>query len=358
MALNTIEEVIADFRQGKMVIMMDDENRENEGDLIMAAEAVTTEAINFMAKEARGLICLTLTEERCKKLELPLMTQVNGAAFSTNFTVSIEAAKGVTTGISAADRAKTIQAAINKEAKATDLVQPGHIFPVMAKPGGVLQRGGHTEAGCDLARIAGFNEPASAIIEIMNEDGTMSRRDDLEKFAAKHDLKIGTIADLIHYRLSRESTIIQKSSELINTKYGEFNCVEFFDSVTNSKHLALIKGELQKEQACFVRVHQVETMKDLLGIKSKSWSFSDAMEFISKQESGVLVLLSSENIIASQNSTKSEKNKGGNYLTIGTGAQILRALNVGKMKLLSSPLNFVGLSGFDLEVLEIIDFKD
>lgn len=353
MSINTIEEVIADFRAGKMVIMMDDENRENEGDLIMAAEAITADDINFMAKEARGLICLTLSEQRCRKLELPLMTQTNGAAFSTNFTVSIEAAEGVTTGISAADRAKTILTAVNKEARAQDLVQPGHIFPVMARSGGVLQRGGHTEAGCDLARIAGFSEPASVIVEIMNEDGTMARRDDLEKFAVKHNLKIGTIADLIHYRLARESTIMQKSSELVQTKYGEFQCIEFRDSITNSKHLALIKGEIKKEEESFVRVHQVETMKDLLGIKSSSWSFSDAMKFIAKRESGVLVLLSNENI-----SVSADKSKGGNYLTIGTGAQILRALNVGKMKLLSSPLNFVGLSGFDLEVLEIIDFKE
>jgi 3,4-dihydroxy-2-butanone 4-phosphate synthase len=241
MALNTIEEIIDDLRQGKMVIIMDDEDRENEGDLLMAAEQVTPEAINFMARYGRGLICLTLTRERCQQLRLPLMVGINESPHSTNFTVSIEAASGVTTGISAADRATTVQAAVRPDALPQDLVQPGHIFPLMAQPGGVLVRAGHTEAGCDLARLAGL-APASVIVEILNEDGTMARRPDLEVFAQRHGLKIGTIADLIHYRVANEKTIERVSECNLPTEFGDFRLIAFQDCIDNELHMALVKG--------------------------------------------------------------------------------------------------------------------
>ncbi|HLU91447.1 MAG TPA: 3,4-dihydroxy-2-butanone-4-phosphate synthase, partial [Pedomonas sp.] len=241
MALNSIEEIIEDIRQGKMVILMDDEDRENEGDLIIAAEQIRPEDINFMATHARGLVCLTLTQERCKQLDLPLMVLDNGARHSTNFTVSIEAAEGVTTGISAADRARTVRAAIARDARPTDLVQPGHVFPIVAQAGGVLSRAGHTEAGCDLARLAGY-EPAAVIVEIMNEDGTMARRPDLEKFAEKHGLKIGTIADLIHYRSVKEKTVECINEREIVTDFGDFRLLSYRDIPRKEIHFALVKG--------------------------------------------------------------------------------------------------------------------
>ncbi|MFZ0467975.1 MAG: 3,4-dihydroxy-2-butanone-4-phosphate synthase, partial [Thiogranum sp.] len=251
MQLNSIEEIIDDIRDGRMVIIMDDEDRENEGDLIMAASLVRPEDINFMATHGRGLICMTLTRERCRQLSLPLMVNDNQDQHSTNFTLSIEAAEGVTTGISAYDRAHTVRSAVQPAARPQDLVQPGHIFPLMARPGGVLTRAGHTEAGCDLARLAGL-EPASVIVEILNEDGSMARRPDLEKFAASHGLKVGTIADLIHYRISNEKSVERVADCALATEYGEFHLYAYQDIVNKGLHLALVKGELSADEPTLV----------------------------------------------------------------------------------------------------------
>ena len=263
MALSTTAEIIEEFRQGKMVILMDDEDRENEGDLIMPASMVRPEDINFMARFGRGLICLTLTKARCQRLNLPLMVGNNGAQVSANFTVSIEAAEGVSTGISAADRARTVLAAVAPEATANDVVQPGHIFPLMAQEGGVLTRAGHTEAGCDLARLAGF-EPAAVIVEILNEDGTMARRPDLEKFAAEHGIKLGTIADLIEYRNQHETTVEEVARCQLPTEYGVFELVTFRDTIDSQLHFALCKGELNGAVAPLVRVHLHDYFSDVL----------------------------------------------------------------------------------------------
>ena len=292
MDLNTPEEVIEDLRQGRMVVIMDDEDRENEGDLIMAAEQVTAEAINFMARFGRGLICLTLTKERCQQLRLPLMVGVNESANSTNFTVSIEAAEGVTTGISAADRATTVLAAVRPDAKPQDLVQPGHIFPLMAQPGGVLVRAGHTEAGCDLARLAGL-DPSAVIVEILNEDGSMARRSDLELFAREHDLKIGTIADLIQYRVSNEKTIERLNQCTLPTAFGEFTLVAYQDCIDNELHLALVMGDLQAEQPTLVRVHMQNTLCDLFSTSHEGcgWPLRNAMQRIAREGRGVIVVL-------------------------------------------------------------------
>ncbi|UZE95621.1 bifunctional 3,4-dihydroxy-2-butanone-4-phosphate synthase/GTP cyclohydrolase II [Alkalimarinus alittae] len=369
MELNSIEEIIEDIRQGKMVILMDDEDRENEGDLIIAAEQVRPEDINFMAKHARGLICLTLTDERCKYLGLPLMVHSNQAQFQTNFTVSIEAAEGVTTGISAADRAYTVRAAVSRTAKPEDIVQPGHIFPLMAQPGGVLSRAGHTEAGCDLARMAGY-EPAAAIVEIMNEDGTMARRPDLEAFAQEHNLKIGTIADLIHYRALNEKTVEKVDEYQIDTEYGEFKLVTYKDTIQGETHLAMVKGNIDQETPVTVRVHMADTLRDLLGARQKgssSWPLHRALERVAAEGVGVVVLLST-NSDADLEARVTEfftpkKTRGaaqagsGVYQTVGTGSQILNDLGVRKMQLLSAPMKFSAISGFDLEVVEYIPYQ-
>ena len=294
MPISTPQEIIEDIRLGKMVILMDDEDRENEGDLIMAAEHITPEAINFMATHGRGLICLTMTKERCEMLGLPPMVQDNNAQYTTNFTVSIEAAEGVTTGISAADRARTVQAAVAKDAKAADLVQPGHIFPLAAQEGGVLTRAGHTEAGCDLARLAGL-EPAGVIVEILNDDGTMARRPDLEIFADKHDIKLGTIADLIEYRNNTETTIERVAECKLPTEFGEFELVTYRDTIDNQVHYALCKGDLENEVP-LVRVHLQDTFTDLLRSDrnaERSWTLDKAMKRIG-QDGGVLVILGNE----------------------------------------------------------------
>lgn len=372
MVLNTIEEIIEDIRQGKMVILMDDEDRENEGDLIIAAEKVRPEDINFMARHACGLICLTLTSDRCDQLDLPLMVDRNGAQFSTNFTLSIEAAEGVTTGISAADRAHTVQVAVARNAKPADIVQPGHIFPLRAQPGGVLQRAGHTEAGCDLAWLAGC-EPASVIVEIMNDDGTMARRPDLEKFAEKHNLKIGTIADLIHYRVVNEATVRKGDSYELQTGQGTFKVTSFHDDVQGGTHLALVMGQPQADRPTLVRVHQADTFRDLLDGRlqdKSSWSLHRSMARIAEEGEGVLVLLDNSapkpslevqlrHFLGLEREVRtSAKDGAGTYLTIGTGAQILREMGVGKMRLLSSPLKFGALSGFDLEIVETLSAED
>ena len=369
MDLNSIEEIIDDIRQGKMVILMDDEDRENEGDLIIAAERVRTEDINFMATNARGLICLTLTRERCEYLNLPLMVNENNTPYNTNFTVSIEAASGVTTGISAADRARTIKVAVSRDSRAEDIVQPGHIFPIMAQPGGVLRRAGHTEAGCDLARLAGY-QSAAAIVEIMNDDGSMARRVDLELFAKKHGIKIGTIVDLIHYRIANERTVSRKDTNTLQTAHGPFTVHTYEDSISGSMHLAFVKGEINSDDPVLVRVHIPNTLRDVCetyNATRTSWSFSDALERIGKEGSGVAVLLSGEdygkslehNLLSAleRGMETNPADRQGNDLTIGTGSQILRDIGVGKMRLLSYPARLNAISGFDLEVVEFVQFN-
>ncbi len=369
MEINSTLEIIQDIQQGKMVVLMDDEDRENEGDLIIAAEKVTPEIINFMARHACGLICMTLTEDRCKQLRLPLMVRDNNAQHSTNFTLSIEAATGVTTGISAADRAATVQAAVACDAKPEDIVQPGHIFPLMASLGGVLSRAGHTEAGCDLAALAGF-EPAAVIVEIMNPDGTMARRPDLEKFAEQHGLKIGTIADLIHYRILHEKTVSRMGEQLIDTPYGEFRLVIYQDTTQHDIHYALIKGEIDPEHEPLVRISQLETFRDVIGAQlstRKSWSLPESLRTIAEDGEGVLVILAGHHPSVDLINRGEGANKvisqtpllvpPGSSMqnTVGTGSQILRDLGVRKMRLLSPPIKYTGLSGFDLEVVEYLD---
>jgi len=372
MLLNSVEELIEDIRQGKMVILMDDEDRENEGDLVMAAPMVRPEDINFMATNARGLICLPLSEQRCQQLNLGMMVddERNSSSHGTPFTLSIEAAEGVATGISAADRARTVQAAVAANARPEDIVQPGHIFPLKAQPGGVLSRAGHTEAGCDLARLAGF-EPAAVIVEIMNEDGTMARRDDLERFAKKHDLKIGTIADLIHYRLVTEKTTNCVSERIVSTHYGDFTLKTYLDNARNEKHFALVMGDVSGDEPPLVRVHINRSARDLLAIESdkgfKTWSIHTALEAIAKEGRGVLVLLyypeTAEDIdqtVTQMLSLNSERTPPANevvYMQVGTGSQILMDLGVHKMRLLSAPFKFSGISGFDLEVVEYVAYE-
>ncbi len=361
-------EIIEDIRQGKMVILMDDEDRENEGDLILAAECVTPAAINFMARYGRGLICLTLTEERCAQLQLPLMVNQNQAPYATNFTVSIEAAEGVTTGISAADRARTVQAAVAANAKPKDLVMPGHIFPLKAKPGGVLNRAGHTEAGCDLARLAGF-EPAAVIVEILNEDGTMARRPDLEKFAAEHDLKIGTIADLIEYRSLKEKTVQRKNHCHLPTTYGEFELITYQDTIDKQVHYALVKGDIDSQQAVNVRVHLQDTFNDLFATDraaKRSWPLGHAMDYIG-QHGGVIVVIGrhqDSDDILEQVASFAKEDQGVHKPSaaasnasrnVGIGSQILADLGVHKMHLMSSPKRYSALSGFGLEVVDFIE---
>ncbi|MGJ7457949.1 bifunctional 3,4-dihydroxy-2-butanone-4-phosphate synthase/GTP cyclohydrolase II [Halomonas sp. RA08-2] len=370
--LAPIEDLIEDIRQGKMVILMDDEDRENEGDLIMAAEKVQAEHINFMARYGRGLICLPMTRERCERLNLPLMVSDNGSGFATKFTVSIEAAKGVTTGISAADRARTVQAAVTRDATAADIVQPGHIFPLMAEPGGVLRRAGHTEAACDLSALAGF-DPSGVICEIMNEDGTMARRSELEVFAAEHGLKMGTIADLIHYRIHNEQTVQHVEATPVHTAHGELTLHVFRDSIQGAHHLALVKGRPSPETPTTVRVHLADAMRDLLCLQkgvSAQWNSHRAIAEVARADRGVFVLIDDgrprqdlrdylDTFLERRRAPRTSDSDGaGNYLTIGTGSQILRHLGVGKMRLLSSPWKFSALSGFDLEVVERLSPED
>lgn len=366
--LNASEEIIEDIRLGKMVILMDDEDRENEGDLIMAASHVRAEDINFMARNARGLICLTLTEERCKQLGLPLMVVENHSSYSTNFTVSIEAAEGVTTGISAADRARTVQAAVSKVAVAEDIVQPGHIFPVMAQSGGVLIRAGHTEAGCDLSRLAGL-DPSAVIVEIMNDDGTMARRPDLEQFAKDFDIKIGTIADLIQHRTVHEKTISCIQERNVSTQFGEFTLKTYLDNARNERHFAFVKGDVDAAEPVLVRVHVGNAARDVLNIVRdgsdtyKPWTVASAMQKIQSEGCGVLVLIchseTAEEIEESIDWIISGKQRRPSkdlaYKQVGTGSQILQDLGVQKMRLMSAPYRFKAISGFNLEVTEYIE---
>ncbi|PRC91216.1 bifunctional 3,4-dihydroxy-2-butanone-4-phosphate synthase/GTP cyclohydrolase II [Solimicrobium silvestre] len=362
MSISTTLEIVAELRAGRMVILVDEEDRENEGDLVMAAEFVTTEAINFMTKYGRGLVCLTLTAERCDQLQLPMMTTRNGTAYGTNFTVSIEAAEGVTTGISAADRAKTIQVAVDPMSDAADIVQPGHIFPLRAQKGGVLMRAGHTEAGCDFAELAGLT-PAAVICEIMNDDGSMARLPDLIEFAKQHDLKIGTIADLIHYRSLTESFVERVAERSMVTAHGTFNAIAYRDKPSGSAHLALVHGDVSADQVALVRVHQPVSVLDLLecSVTTHSWNLASAMQAIQASPNGVLVLLnceeSAEQMFAQFTALTSPKAKpqgraaSMDLRTYGIGAQILKDVGVGKMQLLASPRKMPSMTGFNLEVV-------
>lgn len=369
MPISPITEIIDEIMRGRMVVLMDDEDRENEGDLVMAAAHARPEDINFMARFGRGLICLTLTQERCRQLQLPLMVNDTHHRRSTNFTVSIEAAEGVTTGISAADRARTIQAAVRKDAKPGDLIQPGHVFPLMAQRGGVLARAGHTEAGVDLARLAGL-EPASVICEIMNDDGTMARQPELETFARQHGLKIGTIADLIRYRTEHESTIQRVGECVMPTEFGEFRVLAYHDDIGDSVHLALVKGEIRCGQATPVRVHVQESLLDLVSTahRAGSWSLHDALAYVAGEGAGVVVILQQEEkpgdlvqrirLFQGQGEAlESTTNKRGRLemRTYGLGSQILADLGVVKMRVLGHAMKAPGLSGFGLEIVDYIE---
>ncbi len=367
MAFDRIEDIIEDYRQGKMVLLVDDEDRENEGDLLLAADCCSAHAISFMAREARGLICLTLTDEHCQRLGLEQMVPNNGSVFATAFTVSIEATTGVTTGISAADRARTVQAAVNTAAIPEDLVQPGHIFPLRARDGGVLTRAGHTEAGCDLARLAGFT-PASVIVEVMNDDGSMARRPDLERFAEKHGIRIGTIADLIHYRLSTEHTVVRIGERELPTVHGTFRLFSYEDRIEGGVHMAMVMGDIRREDATLVRVHVVDPLRDLVGAEytgPANWTLWAALQRVAEEGHGVVVVLanheSSQALLAripqlTQPPRQYTRSQSRIYSEVGTGAQILQDLGVGKLRHLGPPLKYAGLTGYDLEVIESIPF--
>lgn len=364
-AIASVPEIVAELRAGRLVILVDEEDRENEGDLVMAAEFVTPEAINFMVTHARGLVCLTLTEERCRQLDLPLMASRNGTRFGTNFTMSIEAAEGVDTGISAADRARTIQVAVARDAQPSDLVQPGHIFPVQAVRGGVLVRAGHTEAGCDLTALAGLT-PAAVICEILKPDGTMARLPDLIEFAREHGLKIGTIADLIQYRSEHESMIERIAERTVQTAWGSFQAIAYRDLASaGAVHLALRHGDITPDVETLVRVHEPTTVLDVLldGATSHSWSVSNALKAIAAAPSGVLILMNCQgapDLLLSQFEGWAKPQAPGapvpdresryGLRTYGIGAQIMRDLNVGKARLLARPRKMPSMAGFSLTI--------
>jgi len=367
MPFANIEEIIEDFRRGRMVIMMDDEDRENEGDLMMAAALVRPEDINFMARYGRGLICLTMSRERCEQLALPLMVRHNVDTNATKFTVSVDAAHEVSTGISATDRAMTIRTAVSPDAKPSDLVQPGHIFPLMAEPGGVLTRAGHTEAGCDLARLAGL-EPAAVIVEVLNEDGSMARRADLEEFGRAHDVRIGTIADLIHYRMLHEKTVHRVAECDMPTEFGQFRLVAFQDTIDKRLHLALVKGDIHPEEPTLIRVQVLDSLCDVVPSRRPDcgWPLTDALRRVAEEDKGVVVMLryeeSPDELIqriqryAQLDERDAMLAREGNETlrTYGVGAQILLDLGVRRMRVLSAPKKMYGISGFGLEVVEYV----
>jgi 3,4-dihydroxy 2-butanone 4-phosphate synthase/GTP cyclohydrolase II len=369
MALSSVPDILDDIRQGKMVILMDDEDRENEGDLIIAAEAATPEIITFFSSEACGLICMPITEERARQLQLPLMVRDNRSQHETNFTVSIDAAERKGPGISSVQRAHTALQAVAANAKPSDIIQPGHIFPLVAKPGGVLRRAGHTEAGVDLARMAGF-EPAALIVEIMNEDGTMARRPQLEEFAEKHGLRMGTIADLIEYRALHEHSVELRDSKTVLTEFGEFELHTFLDLIDDTVHYAMTRGEIKEDRDTLVRVQTVNVLRDVLGTciegADTGWSYRRAMEYIAAEGSGAVVLIgqdiSAEQSLAEVQQFPEAPSFAGptssegvqNYRVIGTGSQILKRLGIGKMRLMSAPVHFNALSGFNLEVTDFV----
>jgi 3,4-dihydroxy 2-butanone 4-phosphate synthase/GTP cyclohydrolase II len=360
---DSIEDILADLAAGKMVVIVDDEDRENEGDLLMAAEKVRPEDINFMARFGRGLICLTLTRERCTQLRLPLMVSDTDRQGRTNFTLSIEAVEGITTGISAYDRAHTVRTAVARDARPADLSQPGHIFPLMAQPGGVLTRAGHTEAGCDLARLAGL-EPAAVIVEIMNDDGTMARRPQLEVFARQHGLRIGTIRDLIRYRLRTERSVERIARRAVQTEFGEFELHCYEDHVHRDLHLALTRGDLTCGELPLVRVHVAETLRDLLGVRgeTRAWTLRAALQRIAAEPCGVVVVLREpESPRALADAVQGLRQEPPTpaaaqsvLRTYGIGAQILKDLGIRRMRVLSAPKQLHGISAFDLEVTEYV----
>ena len=360
MKFNTTDEIINDIAAGKIVIMIDDEDRENEGDFFMAAECVTQEHINFMAHHGRGLICMSMDTSHCQQLKLPLMVPYNNQSkYMTNFTLSIEAAKGVTTGISAADRATTICAAANPTAKPSDIVQPGHIFPLMAKVGGVLTRAGHTEACSDLAKLAGFHG-CGVLVEILNNDGSMARRDDLRLVAKTHDLKIGTIADLIRHRIQHENTLEFIGEQAINTAFGAFTLKSFVDNVDGEVHFALQKGEITPNEPSFVRVHYQDAISDLFLLKGceKSWTLHQAMAFLEQKGQGVIVVLNTSepsHNLATRLKNKIQPENPSSLRSIGTGSRILQSMGVHKMSVLGAAIKMHALSGYGLEVVEYIN---
>ena len=346
-----------------MVILVDEEDRENEGDLVLAAEYVTPEAINFMAKFGRGLICLTLTEARCRQLNLPLMVRDNRAPLGTNFTLSIEAASGVTTGISAHDRSRTVQAAVAPNAKPEDIVQPGHIFPLMALPGGVLVRAGHTEAGCDLAQLAGLT-PAAVICEVLKDDGSMARLPDLIEFGQTHGVKIGTIADLIHFRSQNESLVRRVTERTIHTAHGPFKLIAYLEKPSGMIHLVLVRGDIDANAETLVRVHEPLSLVDLLEVSAgaHSWSIAESMAHIAQTGRGVIVLLNCSQSAGAlmERVAASSQPKGApkfDLLTYGIGAQILRDLRVGRMRLMSSPRKMPSMAGWELEIAGYVQPK-
>ena len=365
-AISPVEDIVADMQAGRMVILVDEEDRENEGDLVLAADHVTPEAINFMARYGRGLICLTLTRERCEMLQLPPMATRNGGKYSTAFTVSIEAAEGVTTGISAADRARTVQAAVARNAKVSDLVQPGHIFPLQAVDGGVLMRAGHTEAGCDLAGMAGCS-PAAVICEIMKDDGTMARLPDLQVFAAEHGLKIGTIADLIEHRSRHDSLIEKIGTRTLQTAFGEFTAHAFKDKTSQGLHLALVKGQWSPEEIVAARVHEPLSVLDALetGRSMHSWSLDQSLTHIAKEGKGVAVLLNCgesaaqllEQFEGTARASQAPERGRMDLRTYGVGAQILRECGVHKMMLMGNPRRMPSMTGYGLEITGYIANK-
>ncbi|WP_439518459.1 bifunctional 3,4-dihydroxy-2-butanone-4-phosphate synthase/GTP cyclohydrolase II [Hydrogenophaga sp.] len=366
-AISPVEEIVAEMRAGRMVILVDEEDRENEGDLVLAADHVTPEAINFMARFGRGLICLTLTRERCERLRLPPMVPRNGTKMGTAFTVSIEAAEGVTTGISAADRARTVQVAVAPNAQAGDLVQPGHIFPLQAVEGGVLMRAGHTEAGCDLAAMSGCS-PAAVICEIMKDDGTMARLPDLQLFAAEHGLKIGTIADLIEHRSRHESLVKKLGTRTMNTAFGEFSVTAFSDEPSGALHLALVKGQWKPEDSIAVRVHEPLSVLDALevGRAMHSWSLEASLRHIAQAGAGVAVLLncgeSAAQLLAqfegTARSAQAPERGRMDLRTYGVGAQILRECGVLKMQLMGNPRRMPSMAGYGLEITGYLGHND
>ena len=353
-AVSTIPEILADIKAGKMVIITDAEDRENEGDLVMAAQFVTPQAINFMIKHARGLVCLPMNDELVDRLRLPQMTQKNGAQYGTNFTVSIEAAQGISTGISAADRAHTIQTAVSPEVRPEDIVQPGHIFPLRSQKGGVLVRAGHTEAAVDLAQMSGLM-PAGVICEILNDDGTMARMPELMKFAEEHGIKIGTIADLIEYRSRTESLLEEMGDTLVHTPWGEFRQHVYVDKLSGETHLALVKGEISADRETLVRVHEPFSAMDFLQIDpNHSWPLPTALSYLSQAESGVAILLHRTEDGSALLERTLPKNsfqvKKWDRKTYGIGAQILAGLGVQKMRVMGKPSSMNGLNGFGLQV--------
>jgi 3,4-dihydroxy 2-butanone 4-phosphate synthase/GTP cyclohydrolase II len=367
MKLNTTTELLDDIRDGRMIVMIDDEDRENEGDLIMAASKVRPEDINFMARYGRGLICLPLTRERCHQLRLPLMVNDNQARFATNFTVSIEAAEGISTGISAYDRAHTIRTAAKPDARAEDLSQPGHVFPLMAQPGGVLSRAGHTEASVDLAMLAGL-EPAAVLVEILNEDGSMARRPQLEAFAREHGLKIGTIADLIHHRMQTEKSVRHLSTHQVTTDFGPFDMHTYRDTIEGHLHLVLCRGKITPDEPFLVRVHVQNPLSDVLSIHRADFGLPlrTAMAEVAARNSGMVLVLGGhkdedqllrqiQQIPEPAIAPSGDNRRSRELRTYGIGAQIIADLGVRKMRVMSAPWKLHGLAGFELEVVEYLE---